>query len=146
MPLLRGTKTQFKLGNFNDDIDYDYVDEYDEANHGLVIRGSKSYSTRTDKSFAKRTVSARETSDTASVNQAIACALKSRPKIFYFTQKNLQYLPPSIQHLQACDTIRELDLHGNKLKSLPKELEGLKSIEVCNLGKIKYLSNKYNQT
>ncbi len=124
MPLLHENNTDFELKNSNDDDDERY--------HGLVIRRTTSYSTRTDESTK---LSARQTSDIIGVNQAIACALKSTPKAFHYTQKHLQYLPPSIQHLAVCETIRELDLHGNQLKTLPNEIQSLKSIEICNLGK-----------
>jgi hypothetical protein len=134
MPLLHGSNIEFGSDNFNDDDD----DEYD---HDLVIRRTTSYSTRIGKSASKTKLSARQTSDSIGVDQAIACALKSRPKAFHYTQKHLQYLPPSIQHLAVCDSIRELDLHGNQLKSLPNEIEKFKSIEICDLGEIKYFSS-----
>ncbi len=133
MPLLHESNIDYELDNFNDEDDDD-----EERYHGLLIRRTRSYSTRTDKSSSKTTLSARQTSDTVGVNQAIACALKSTPKAFHYTQKNLQYLPPSIKHLEVCDTLRELDLHGNQLKSLPDEIENLKSVETCNLGEMKY--------
>jgi len=147
MPLLHESNVEFKFENFDDDDDDD--DEEEERCHGLLIRRKISYSTQTDKSSSKTKLSARQVSDTIGVNQAIACALKSHPKVFHYTQKHLQYLPPTIKHLQVCDTIRELDLHGNELKLLPNEIEVLKSIEICNLGKIRvcfykafYLLNK----
>jgi len=133
MPLLHESNTEFESENFNDDDDDD-----DERCQGLFIRRTTSYSTRTDKSPIKTKLSARETSETIAVNQAIACALKSHPKAFHYTQKQLQYLPPSIKYLVKCNNIRELDLHGNQLKSLPDEIENLKLIEICNLGEIKY--------
>ncbi len=134
MPLLHESNTEFESENFNDDDDDD--DDVDERCQGLFIRRTTSYSTRTSKSSTKIKLSARETSETIGVNQAIACALKSHPKAFHYTQKQLQYLPPSIKYLVKCNNIRELDLHGNQLKSLPDEIENLKSIEICNLGKI----------
>jgi hypothetical protein len=136
MPLLHESNIEFELENFNDDDDDDDYEE-DERCHGLLIRRKTSYSTRTDKSSSLKTkLSFRQRSDTIGVNQAIACTLKSHPKSFHYTQKHLQYLPPSIKYLQVCDTIRELDLHGNELKLLPNEIKALKSIEICNLGEI----------
>jgi Leucine-rich repeat (LRR) protein len=114
-------------------IDFELEDFDDERCQGLLIRQTTSYSTRTDKPVK---LSARQTSDMIAVNQAIACALKSTPKAFHYAQKHLQYLPPSIQHLAVCETIRELDLQGNHLKILPDEIGNLKSIEICNLGKM----------
>jgi len=136
MPLLHKSNIEFELEDFNDDDD----DDDEERCHGLLIRRTTSYSTPTDRSLSSSNtkISARQRSETISVNQAIACALKSHPKAFHYTQKNLQYLPSSIKHLEVCDTIRELDLHGNQLKSLPNEIGNLKSIEICNLGEIKY--------
>lgn len=131
MPLLQENNIDFELESFNDD---DYDDD-DERCHGLLIRRTRSYTTRTDNnSSAKTKLSARQITDTAGVNKAIACALKSSPKAFYYTQKQLQYLPSSIKHLAVCDAIRELDLHGNHLKVLPDEIESLQSVEICNLG------------
>ncbi|CAF1202711.1 unnamed protein product [Rotaria sp. Silwood1] len=132
MPLLYDNNMNFELENFNDDDDDD--DDYDEHCHGLLIRRKTSYTTRVNKSSSKAKLSARQQSETIYVDQAIACALKSRSKAFHYTQKNLQYLPPSIQHLAVCDCLRELDLHGNQLKFLPNEVEKLKSVEICNLG------------
>ncbi|CAF0893967.1 unnamed protein product [Adineta ricciae] len=103
--------------------------EDDEQCQGLIIRRTRSYSTRTGQSK----LTPRETSDANAVDQAIACALKSRIKAFHYTQKQLQFLPPSIKHLSKWNTLRELDLHGNQLKSLPDEVGHLKFIEVCNL-------------
>ncbi len=134
MPLLHESNVEFKFENFDDDDDDD--EEEEERCHGLLIRRKISYSTQTDKSSSKTKLSARQISDTIAVNQAIACALKSHPKAFHYIQKHLQYLPPSIKHLQVCNAIRELDLHGNELKSLPNEIKALKFIEICNLGKI----------
>ncbi|UJR30468.1 hypothetical protein I4U23_018001 [Adineta vaga] len=114
--------------NFDDFDLADFSD--DERCQGLIIRRKTSYSTRTGKSK----LSVRETSDTNAVNQAIACALKARPKAFHYTQKQLQYLPPSIKYLSKWNTLHELDLHGNQLKSLPDEIAELKWIEICNLG------------
>ena len=127
MPLLHENNNDFELETFDDDDDDD-----------LVIRRTTSYSTRTDHSSIKSKLSARQTSETINVNQAIACALKSRPKSFHYTQKRLQNLPPSIKHLEVCDTIREFDLHGNQLRTLPNEIEYLKFIEFCNLGKMNF--------
>jgi Leucine-rich repeat (LRR) protein len=128
MPLLHESNNEYELDNFSDD---------DDDDNSLVLRRTTSYSTRTNKSPSNIKLSARQTSDAIGVNQAIACALKSHPKAFHYTQKHIQYLPPSIQNLTVCHNIRELDLHGNQLKSLPNEIEKLKSIEICNLGKIK---------
>ena len=89
----------------------------------LVLRRTTSYS-----------ILASESSASVAVNQAIACALKSRPKAFHYAQKHLRSLPPSIGHLSACKTLRELDLFGNELHSLPDEIEKLTFIEICNLG------------
>ena len=125
MPLLHENNIDFEL----DDED----EEEDERCQGLLIRRTTSYSTRTDKSVK---LSARQRSDAIGVNQAIACALKSTPKAFHYTQKHIEYLPPSIEHLAVCETIRELDLQGNHLKTLPNEIANLKSIEICNLGKM----------
>jgi Leucine-rich repeat (LRR) protein len=127
MPLLHESNIAFDLESLND--------EEDERCHGLLIRRTTSYATSTNRSSTKTKLSSRQSSDTINVDQAIACALKSHPKSFHYTQKHLQYLPPSIEHLAVCETIREFDLHGNKLKSLPDEIEKLKSIETCNLGK-----------
>ena len=114
MALLHENNTEFEL---EDSSDEDHAD--DARCQGLIIRRTTSYSTRTNKSSAKSKLSPRETLETIAVNQAIACALKSPPKAFYYTQKQLQYLPPSIKYLGKCRNIRELDLHGNQLKSLP---------------------------
>ncbi len=127
MPLLHENNIDFDLENSDED------DDEDERCQGLLIRRTTSYSNQTDK-FAK--LSARQRSDAIGVNQAIACALKSTPKAFHYTQKHIQYLPPSIGHLVVCQTIRELDLQGNHLKTLPNEIGNLKSIEICNLGKM----------
>ena len=126
MPLLHESNIDLELQSFDDDDEDD-----DEHCQGLLIRRTRSYTTRTD---TKTRLSARQITDTNGVNQAIACALKSNPKAFHYTQKHLQYVPPSIQHLAACDNLREFDLHGNELKILPKEIESLQSVELCNLG------------
>lgn len=105
--------------------------EDDEQCQGLIIRRTRSYSTRTGQSK----LTPREIADRNAVDQAIACALKSRIKAFHYTQKQLQFLPPSIKYLSKWNTLRELDLHGNQLKSLPDEVGHLKFIEICNLSK-----------
>ncbi|CAF1151333.1 unnamed protein product [Adineta steineri] len=115
----------------NNDLESEDFDDDDEPSQGLVIRRTTSYSIRPDNKLSKS--SNRETLETIGVNQAIACALKSHPKAFHYTQKQLQYLPSSIKYLIKCKNIRELDLHGNQLKSLPDEIENLKSVEICNL-------------
>ena len=128
MAFLHENNIDLELESFNDDDE-----DEDERCHGLFIRRTRSYSTRTDTKSSR--LSARETTDTNGVNQAIACALKSTPKVFQYIQKHLQYIPPSIKHLAACQTIRELDLHGNELKILPNEIDCLQAVEICNLGK-----------
>ncbi|CAF3761678.1 unnamed protein product [Adineta steineri] len=124
MPVLHENNNDLESEDFDDDDD-------DEPSQGLVIRRTTSYSIRPDNKLSKS--SNRETLETIGVNQAIACALKSHPKAFHYTQKQLQYLPSSIKYLIKCKNIRELDLHGNQLKSLPDEIENLKSVEICNL-------------
>lgn len=135
-PFLDENNMAFELENFCDNDYYDDDDD-DERCHGLLIRQKTSYSTRSEKPSPKAALSARQQNDTVKVEQAIACALKGNPKIFQFAQKKIQYIPPSIKHLAVCDALCELDLHGNQLKDLPNEIEKLKSIETCNLGKIK---------
>ena len=110
------------------EFDFEYFNDDDDDDSSLVIKRTRSYSTRTDKYSSKTKLSARQTTDTASVNQAIACALKSRSKAFHYTQKHLQYLPPSIKHLELCDSLQEFDLHANELQNLPDEISYLKSI------------------
>ena len=138
MPLLHQSYMELELQSLKDGDTYDHNDNEhdDECNRSLVIRHTANYSTRLGKLSSDTKLTARQKTETKSVDQAIACALKSRPKAFHYTQKKLQYLPPSIQHLAVYDTLIELDLHGNQLKSLPNEIEKLKLIEICNLGKI----------
>lgn len=139
MPLFHESNIDLELQSFDDDDE-----DIDERCQGLLIRRTRSYTTRTDtKAPVKTRLSARETTDTTSVNQAIACALKSNPKAFHYTQKHLQFVPPSIQHLAACEALREFDLHGNELKLLPKEIQCLKSVELCNLGENLFSSIPY---
>ncbi|CAF3440576.1 unnamed protein product [Rotaria socialis] len=132
MPLLNENNMELELENFYDEDDY--ADDDYERFHGLLIRRKTSYSTQTAKSSSKAKLSARQQTDTIQVDRAIACALKAHPKTFKFTQKGLQYLPPSIKHLSVCDGLRELDLYGNQLKALPDEIGKLKYVEICNLG------------
>jgi Leucine-rich repeat (LRR) protein len=102
------------------------IDDDDEYSNGLLVRRTTSYS------IGKQTAT---TSATAAVDRAIACALKSRSKVFRYTQKQLTCLPSSIGHLSLCTYLRELDLASNQLRSLPNEIERLPSIVICNLGR-----------
>ena len=95
-----------------------YIDFDDEE---LTVRKSTSYS------LTKTT--------TSPVDQAVACALKSHPKVFQYTKKHAKFLPPSIGHLSVCENLRELDFSGNELESLPDDLQRLVSVISCNLGK-----------
>ena len=128
MPLSNERNMNFTLDPFDED------EEEDERFNGLLVRRTTSYSIAKKKSAAPTKLSARESSDTIAVDQAIACALKSRPKVFQYTQKHLQHLSPSIACLAICRNLRELDLSGNELQSLPEEIERLRFIETCNLG------------
>lgn len=102
-------------------IDLDDDEEEEDMIDELAVRRSTSYS------ISK--------TPTSGVDQAVACALKSHPKVFQYTQKHIKSIPPSIGHLSICANLRELDFSGNELQSLPDEIQQLVSVVTCNLGR-----------
>ena len=111
-----------------------YDDDEQEEGESLVIRRTTSYSMPGNSGNGTGKLSARQITDKAGVDRAVIHSLKSHPKIFHYRQKHLKYLPASISNLARCENLREFDLSGNELQSVPDELANVVSIESCNFG------------